>query len=130
MTFNVSENLEQVIQNKSVSARLKRFWASLAVPIFTLLLGLVIIHCQLRVEENWAAKSGVIYLLGIFAGSLVLSQLLYPILNNFCCQYKAAEYKIYSKDIISRACITHFFIRYVGIFRDGSSRSGPFVLSE
>jgi len=124
MSINVSDNIDQVIQNRSVGERLRRFWAHLEVPIFALLLGLAIIYgWQIRVEEYWTAESGIGYLLGIIGGSLMLSQLLYPMRKNFRWMRNMGKIAVWFKYHMAIGLIGPLLILYHANFGLGSINS-------
>ena len=124
MSINVSDNIEQVIENRSFTEKLKHFWARLEVPIFALLLGLAVIYgWQIRVEEYWTAESGVGYLLGIIGGSLMLSQLLYPMRKNFRWMRNMGKIAVWFKYHMAIGLIGPLLILYHANFGLGSINS-------
>lgn len=124
MSINVSDNIEPVIENRSLADRMRRLWNRLEVPIFTLLLGLAIIYgWRVRVEEYWTAESGAGYILGIVGGSLMLSQLLYPMRKNVRWMRNMGKIAVWFKYHMAIGLIGPLLILYHANFGLGSINS-------
>jgi hypothetical protein len=122
--MHVSDNIEQRIEHRTFMERLGRLMGRLEVPIFTLLLGLAIIYgWQVRVEEYWTAESGAGYALGIIGGSLMLSQLLYPMRKNFRWMRSLGKISVWFKYHMAIGLIGPLLILYHANFGLGSINS-------
>jgi hypothetical protein len=122
--MHVSENLEQRIENRTLADKIWHLAGRLEVPIFTLLLGLAIIYgWRVRVEEYWTAESGAGYALGIIGGSLMLSQLLYPMRKNFRWMRNMGKIAVWFKYHMAIGLIGPLLILYHANFGLGSINS-------
>jgi len=122
--MQVSGNIEQGIESKSVVERLKSVFVWMQVPLFTLFVGLALFYgWRVRIEEYWTAEYGVGYALGIIGGVIMLSQFLYPMRKKWRWMRNLGKISIWFQAHMSLGLIGPLLILYHANFSLGSINS-------